>query len=146
MKKFILLLIIVSLFLSINKKDMPVFNETLENKLYEITFSNNLSTKNFLDYFENARIIYIKPNMNILYADKLKKFDKYYFKDISNEKNINIFKKEYINYINELGYKTEVLKLQSSGIMIEKIKLYLNQEELSYIKMHLSSIKIENVY
>jgi hypothetical protein len=144
MKKYILIILIILLLIFNNSnKSITVFNET--SNLYEITFINNLSTDNFLSYFNDIKVIWIKPRMNILYEDQLKKYNKYYFKEMTNNKNINAFKKEYINYINNLGYKNEAIKLQTSGIMIEKIKVYMNSEELSYIKMSLNDIKIENI-
>lgn len=147
MKKFILIIILLLLIISIDEeKTKTTFNELIEySNFYEITFINNLSTNNFLNYFSNIKVIWIKPKMNILYASKLKKYNKYYFKEVSNNKNINTFTKEYINYINELGYRTESLKLQTSGIMIEKIKVYLTEGELNYIKSVFTDIKIENV-
>lgn len=148
MKKIIsIIALMLILYVNIEKEEIQsVFDEKVEySNFYEITFLNNISTNNFLNYFKNMKIIWIKPKINILYENNIKKYKKYYFKQISNEKNIKIFKNEYINYINKLGYKNEALKLQTSGIMIEKIKIYLTKEELSYIKKELIDIKLENV-
>ena len=148
MKKLALLISFLLLFLLINIDDdtITVFNEDIEySNFYEISFINNLSTNNFLDYFSNSKVIWIKPKMNILYEEKLSKYNKYYFKNVSNYKNINTFKNEYIDYINSLGYKNEALKLKTSGIMIERIKVYSNDEELNYIKNSFIDIKIKNL-
>lgn len=148
MKKITILLIVilVSLIINIESNTEMVFNEFLEKtNIYEITFTNNLSTNNFLKYFSDVKIIWIKPKMNTLYADKLIKYNKYYFKEVSNDKNIDKFKKDYIDYIDKLGYKNEALKLQISGVMIDKMKLYLNDDQLIYINDVLTDINIENV-
>lgn len=149
MKKILIVFLILILLLIINVDNtntITVFDETLElSNLYEITFANSLSTNNFLNYFSDIKVIWIKPKMNILYENQLNKYNKYFFKETTNEKNINNFKKEYINYINNLGYRVEALKLQTSGIMIEKIKVYITSEQLSYIKKVFVDIKLENV-
>lgn len=146
MKKIIIILIILFLIKFSYNDTQSVFLSKVEySNLYEITCLNNISTNNFLNYFNDIKIIWIKPKINILYKDKMLKFNKYYFKEISNDKNIENFKNEYINYIKKIGYKSESLKLKTSGIMIEKIKVYLNEENLIYIKQLPIDIKIENV-
>lgn len=143
MKKILLVFIVFMCVKSSLENTKLVFNE--DNNLYQITFVNSLSTNNFLDFFNNSKVIWIKPRINILYKDKLVKYNKYYFKDISNEKNINNFKKEYINYLNKLGYKNEALNLNTSGIMIDKIKVYLDDDELNFINDNLVDIIVENI-
>lgn len=146
MKKILFISCLIFLLLFNDNKTEFVFNETLEySNLYEITFINNLSTNNFLNYFNDIKVIWIKPKINILFENKLKKYNKYYFKEITNDKNIENFKKEYINYITDLGYRNEAVKYNVSGIMIEKVKVYVNDEQLNYIKRVLTDIKLENV-
>jgi len=146
MKKIIIIVLILFLIKIDYNDTQNVFYEKIEySNLYEITCLNNISTNNFNNYFKNIKVIWIKPKINNLYKDKLLKFNKYYFKDISNNKNIENFKNDYINYINKIGYKSEALKLKTSGVMIEKIKVYLNEEDLIYIKQLPIDIKVENV-
>lgn len=146
MKKIIIMLLFLLLIKNSFNDTNSVFLEKIEySNLYEITCLNNISTNNFLNYFNDIKIIWIKPKINILYKNKMLRFNKYYFKEISNEKNIENFKNEYISYINKIGYKSDSLKLKTSGIMIEKIKVYLSEEKLIYIKQLPIDIKIENV-
>jgi len=146
MKKIIIIVLILFLIKIDYNDTQNVFYEKIEySNLYEITCLNNISTNNFNNYFKNIKVIWIKPKINNLYKDKLLKFNKYYFKDISNNKNIENFKNDYINYLNKIGYKSEALKLKTSGVMIEKIKVYLNEEDLIYIKQLPIDIKVENV-
>ena len=146
MKKIIIMLLFLLLIKNSFNDTNSVFLEKIEySNLYEITCLNNISTNNFLNYFNDIKIIWIKPKINILYKNKMLRFNKYYFKEISNDKNIKNFKNEYIKYVNKIGYKNESLKLKTSGIMIEKIKVYLNEENLIYIKQLPIDIKIENV-
>lgn len=147
MKRILIVLIIflVTLIFNDDKVDY-VFNEDLElGNLYEITFINNLSTNNFLNYFNDIKVIWIKPKNNIIYQGKLKKYNIYYFKEIPNHINIENFKNNYIDYINKLGFISEAMKLNVSGIMIYKMKIYVSEEQLNYIKRVLTDIKIENV-
>ena len=144
------ILVLLTLLLILNLNDVPrvesVFGENfIQTNFYEITFLNNISTNNFLEYFNNIKVIWIKPKMNLLYSDKLNKFNKYYFKEISNSKNISNFMNRYLKSLDSLGYKNEVLKLKTSGIMLDKVKVYLTDDELYNLKIILKDIKIENV-
>ena len=103
MKKILLVLSIVLVTLIFNEDKVDyVFNEDLElENLYEITFINNLSTNNFLNYFNDIKVIWIKPKNNIIYQGKLKKYNTYYFKEIPNHINIENFKCLHVQKIND---------------------------------------------
>ena len=127
MKKFILF---VFFLLFINNPSMPVFNEIkLESNTYILEFPNqNISTNNFDLYFSDINVVWMEPFINDLY--KIKK--RYQFKDIET------FKKNVINELTNNNYKKEALNLNISGIIIKKMKVNCDLEQIN-------SLNIENI-
>jgi len=140
MKKYIISLLIIFLFsLTIDKKEqtMLVFNETWEHAIYILEFPNqNVSTNN-IKLFDNVKIIWIKPYINNIYKNKLN-YKVYYFEDISQEENINKFKNQFIDLLYINGYRTDAMNYKVSGIKIEKMKVYCNEDDIR-------NINIENI-
>ena len=128
MKKIILLIIFIFLFnLNYSEKIVTTFKENNLNNFYILEFpNNNLSTNNFLNYFDDIQVIWIEFNTKY----DIKK--RYVYKDIVNVKN------KYIEELNKNNYKVDAINMFVSGIVINKIKVYSNINKIN-------SLNIENM-
>ena len=128
MKKIILLIIFIFLFnLNYSENIMTTFKENNLNNFYILEFpNNNLSTNNFLNYFNDIQVIWIEFNTKY----DVKK--RYVYKDIVDVKN------KYIEELNKNNYKVDAINMFVSGIVINKIKVYSNINKIN-------SLNIENM-
>lgn len=139
MKKYIIgLLTIIGLSFFINKNDeaVPVFNEqSTEYAMYILKFPNqNVSTNNLESIFKDIQIIWLEPFVNILYKERLN-YKQYHFEDISQKENINRFKTNFLAKLQDNNYKLEAINLQISGIKINRMKVYSNEENIKNLKI-----------
>lgn len=144
MKK-IIVLILISLFI-FNLKDekvQTVFNEETEYSLYILTFPNkNISTENFINYFNNLKVIWIKPYMDNIYKKKMIKYSVYNFDSISIKSNINKFKNNFIKKLEENNYKKYALNYRIEGIKIEEIMVYCSNKQIDKINNQIENVDI----
>lgn len=128
MKKIIILIIFIFLFnLNYSENIMTTFKENNLNNFYILEFpNNNLSTNNFLNYFNDIQVIWIEFNTKY----DVKK--RYVYKDIVDVKN------KYIEELNKNNYKVDAINMFVSGIVINKIKVYSNINKIN-------SLNIENM-
>ena len=135
MKKYIIsLLLVFILSIIINKEDsLIVFNEeNNEYGMYILEFSNyNISTNNIENNFKDIKIIWVEPYLNNLYKIKYK----YYFEDISIEQNINKFKTNVIKKLNELNYKNVAINYEITGIKLNRLKVYCQEDDIINLKI-----------
>ena len=139
MKKYIIgLLTIIGLSFFINKNDeaVPVFNEqSTEYAMYILIFPNqNVSTNNLENIFKDIQIIWLEPSINVLYKERLN-YKQYYFEDISLKENINRFKNNFLTKLQDNNYKLDAINLQISGIKINRMKVYSNEENIKNLKI-----------
>ena len=139
MKKYIIgLLTIIGLSFFINKNDeaVPVFNEqSTEYAMYILIFPNqNVSTNNLENIFKDIQIIWLEPSINVLYKERLN-YKQYYFEDIFLKENINRFKNNFLTKLQDNNYKLDAINLQISGIKINRMKVYSNEENIKNLKI-----------
>lgn len=131
-------LILIILILSNRKEIRPVMNINSDNDYNEYYLSfdkNEITTKNFLNIFEDKKIIEIYPYISVSYKGKvIDKYKKYEFDFNSNKRNIEKFEYNYINFIKNKGFYTESVNLKINGISINKVKLITNIEEINKLK------------
>lgn len=125
MKKIIVLIIFIFLFnLNYNEKVMTTFKENNLNNFYILEFpNNNLSTNNFLNYFNDIQVIWVEVN------------SKYNVKKRYNYYNIDKLKKDYLEELENNNYKLEAINHQISGIIINKIKVYSNINKINKLNI-----------
>ena len=140
MKKILIIVLIMILLLN-KKEDIYVFKEENSNNLYEINLINNISTSNFEKHLSDFDIIWIKPKINDIYKDKIRK-KIYYFTDKSIKENIDYFLEQFTNNLNDLGLRGEASVYKTSGILIEKIKTYASDEQIDNLKKKFNNIKV----
>ncbi|MFA5603271.1 MAG: hypothetical protein WDA12_00225 [Bacilli bacterium] len=137
----LLLFLSINILLAINhKKDTkPVFEEV--NSMYENEYDiYNLTTKditinsrNINKYFSgtNIKVLGVYPKINYLYEKRLSnKLNYYQFKETTINKNIKKFEESYKKILDQSGFKTEINKVELSGINLVKIKIYCSNKEL----------------
>ena len=125
MKKIIILIIFIFLFnLNYSEKVMTTFKENNLNNFYILEFpNNNLSTNNFLNYFDDIQVIWIEFNTKY----NIKK--RYVYNGIVDTKN------KYITELNNNNYKLDAVNLSISGIVINKIKVYSNINKINNLNI-----------
>ena len=128
MKKIIVLIIFIFLFnLNYSENIMTTFKENNMNNFYILEFpNNNLSTNNFLNYFNDIQVVWIE------FTTKYNIKNRYVYKNIIDAKN------KYIDELNKQNYKIEAINLSISGIIISKVKIYSNIDKIN-------SLNIENM-
>lgn len=137
-KYFVILLVILVLSLIFNTKEEVqfVFNEQdNEYSMYILEFPNqNVSTNNIENIFEDIKIIWLEPFINVLYKDKLD-YKIYYFEDISLKQNIVKFKNNVINKLQNSNYKQDAINYQILGIKINRMKVYCTEDDILNLKI-----------
>ena len=100
MKKIILLIIFIFLLnFNYNEKIVTTFKEDVNNSFYILEFpNNNITTNNFLNYFDNIQVIWVEVN------------SKYNVKKRYNYYNIDKLKKDYLEELENKGYHVRRLK------------------------------------
>lgn len=139
MKKFVYICIglLLIYIVSLERTDYA-FKESIEGAhIYELVLTEQqVSTRNFEIYFSNYQVISIFPKISAIYQNQFP-FSKYSF-DIYRtiEQNILQFQNKYINTLEDLGYRKEALKIMASGIPINKVVIYSDEEGISKLKNH----------
>ena len=106
---------------------MTIFKENNINNFYILEFpNNNLTTNNFLYYFDNIQVIWIE------FSSKYNIKKNYVYKNIEDAKN------KFIAELNKKNYKIDAVNLSISGIVVKKIKVYGNIDKID-------SLNIENM-
>ena len=142
-KAFITLFFFVTIasliFLSIRKKEqktLPVFIEDdYEICLYILNFEKvNLTTRNFISYFEGKKIEGVSMKHNPLYVSKLNgKIDYYSFSLNSISMNLKNLEKDYTNLLNHYHLFQGVSDVSIYGVSIAKVKMYGKAKEINDI-------------
>lgn len=125
MKKVILLIIFVFLLnLNYEEKVSTTFKEDNEYNFYVLEFPNkNLSTNNFLNYFNDIQVIWVEVD------------SKYNVKKRYNYTNISELKKSYLKELENNNYKLEAINFKISGFIIKKIKIYSNINKINKLNI-----------
>ncbi len=131
MKKIILLIIFIFLLnFNYNEKIVTTFKEDVNNSFYILEFpNNNITTNNFLNYFDNIQVIWVEVN------------SKYNVKKRYNYYNIDKLKKDYLEELENNNYKLEAINHQISGIIINKIKVYSNINKINKLNIENMIVK-----
>lgn len=148
MKKILLIVLILGLLLFVPKDDIvPVFKEVdVGTNQYEIVFTNReLTTKNFIEYFNNYKVISIHPYINPLYKEKATNIYKYTFDYTNISSNLNKFEQRYITFLEQKGYKQESIKIRLNGIVIEKVVLYSEEKDVLDLKVHFPKLQYKKI-
>lgn len=145
-------LIIISIALGIyflvpQENTKSVFQEQTNGTLkYQIILENNeVNTNNFVKYFINYQVESISPYIHPLYKNKAKPIQEFTFDYTTMGSNIEKFTKKYISFLEKKGYKQEALKARLSGIIIEKVVIYSEEEEIIKLKEWLPNLKYEKI-
>ena len=144
MKKIIILLVLLCVIFIINKKEtiISVFNNDDQYEIYYLDFrDSNLTTNNFLDYFDNINIdvLKIEPYINPLYKDKFS-FDEYLFNYSGKSNNIKKFKTKYLEELKQINYK-DYTSCIINGIKINMVKVFTTKEEIKAITKSIENVK-----
>lgn len=125
MKKVILLIIFVFLLnLNYEERISTAFKEDNEYNFYVLEFPNkNLSTNNFLNYFNDIQVIWVEV------------YSKYNVKKRYNYTNISELKKSYLKELENNNYKLEAINFKISGFIINKIKIYSNINKINKLNI-----------
>lgn len=125
MKKVILLIIFVFLLnLNYEERISTAFKEDNEYNFYVLEFPNkNLSTNNFLNYFNDIQVIWVEVD------------SKYNVKKRYNYTNISELKKSYLKELENNNYKLEAINFKISGFIINKIKIYSNINKINKLNI-----------
>lgn len=130
MKKIILLIIFILVNFNYNEKIVTTFKEDVNNSFYILEFpNNNITTNNFLNYFDNIQVIWVEVN------------SKYNVKKRYNYYNIDKLKKDYLEELENNNYKLEAINHQISGIIINKIKVYSNINKINKLNIENMIVK-----
>lgn len=138
MKKIILLLVFVLVFgFTFSKEEtIPTINllDNNSSSVYIVYLTiPGLTTKNFSNYFnDTSDIIGLYPYVNPLYRAKLGNLF-YRFKIGSLESNINNFTKYYKQKLVDHNFNNDLIKIEYTGINIDKVKIYLTSDEVKKI-------------
>ena len=144
MKKLIIFLILLSIIFFIDKKEkiIDVFNENNYYEIYYLDFRNtNLTTNNFIEYFNNKNIdiLKIQPYINPIYRNKIS-FYEYQFDYSGINSNIKKLKDKYLSELKIINYD-EYVKYRISGIKIDMVKVYAREEDIIKILNKDKSVK-----
>lgn len=126
--KRILLIIIV--FVLINIVSARFYNYDLNDDSYNlyVLYTDNLSTKNIVNYFSDIDVIRIYPRVNPIYKNNIGNVSyKINSSDLFYE--INMFKEEYLSLIKKNSY-LDYNYLYLNGIDIERIDVYISNNDL----------------
>ena len=147
MKKifFLFIIIIILIVISNNNEEVVVVNNIMDNDVMveAIIVIPSLSTKNFMDYFnDDIEIIGIYPKINLLYKNKLgKQF--YQFSKTSVQANINSFTRYYKSVLKKNNFTTDLVITNYSGIYIDKVKAYVDYNYIKNLMKKCSSCSYE---
>lgn len=147
MKKVVALLLcclLINLIMGKKEKIVSVFEEeSTQYHLYELTFENKqLSTLNMGTYFSNYKIIAIEPYISSVYKYKMRSIEHYSFiQHQSVDQNITKFQHDYIDMLEQLGYRKEALKVQMNGVFINKIIIYIEFKDISHLQQAFPTLK-----
>lgn len=148
MKKILLIILLLGLLFFVPKDDiMPTFKEVdAGTNQYEIVFTNReLTTRNFIEYFNNYKVISISPYINPLYKGKATNIYKYTFDYTNISSNLNKFEQRYITFLEQKGYKQESIKIRLNGIVIEKVVLYSEEKDVLDLKVHFPKLQYKKI-
>lgn len=149
MKKVIIVfgILLVSILI-INKKDNTILvNTTLDNieegsQIFYLTIPN-LNTKNFSNYFnDESDIVGIYPYVNPLYKNRVGNMF-FIFDSKSLNSNMTRFIKYYKNILQKNNFNNDLVMIDYNGVNIEKVKLYIEVNELKEFLKKCSSCKYE---
>lgn len=145
MKKFYLCMFFSVLLITFYRKDNieSVFNEYREGYyIYEFSFENQeLNTFNFENYFLNYKVISITPYISPFYNKRLSNLENYRFSPHQSiAKNITNFEIQFVDALEEIGFRKEALKVKTSGISIIKVIVSVEQADIIEIQRNFPNV------
>ena len=120
MKKVLIFMLFLTIYLSIDEPSINVFDEVNDNIDFYYVEIENLNTENLEACFTNLDIKSIEIKLNPLYD----------INSIFFYKNISFFKKNVINRLKEKGYYMEANKYLIQNININKVLVYNTKMEI----------------
>jgi len=132
---FVFVVLLVSILI-VNKKDNTILvNNTLDNieNGSQIFYLNipNLTTKNIFNYFNDENIILgIYPYVNPLYKKRVGNMF-FNFDSKSLNSNVTRFISHYKTVLRKNNFNNDLTMVDYNGIKIEKVKLYMDGNELT---------------
>jgi len=139
-KKITLCLTLITLLtlLSISKERTELaYNEITNDSEYTqiyLTFENNiLNTNNFEDYFKDIEVLKVYPYINPVYAGRIKANYSYSFTHNNHNYDLERFKNNYINTLRNIGLISEANEYQVRGVIIKKVLIYSNLDNIKEI-------------
>jgi len=131
-------LTIILVILSISKERTELaYNEITNDSEYTqiyLTFENNiLNTNNFEDYFKDIEVLKVYPYINPVYAGRIKANYSYSFTHNNHNYDLERFKNNYINTLRNIGLISEANEYQVRGVIIKKVLIYSNLDNIKEI-------------
>lgn len=128
MKKiFLVIIVFIVLGFNVIISHCYSYNDSEQYDFYTLSF-DNLSTSNIMDYFSDISVIRIYPYVNPIYRERMG-FVSYKLNSTNLSYEINIFKEKYLSLIKKNSYM-DYNYLYSNGINIEKMDVYISNEQL----------------
>ena len=137
MKNFLSTLILIIIYLSLNiEQTKTVFDVKEDSDIYDFYHikMDYLYTNNFNELFNDIDIIYLKAYVNPIYDKKIDNI--FFYKDIEN------FRKSYIQRLKDRGYYIEANKYLIKPIKIDSVLVYSSLNNI-YDKIDFKNKKYE---
>lgn len=149
MKKMILLItLLITLSLLTNKEEVIVVNGELDSNemVTVLLIIPSLNTNNFTNYFDdNIEIIGIYPKVNMLYKEKIGNMY-YQFNKNNIKQDIINFSKFYKKILQKNNFSNDLILINYNGINIEKVKVYINNDNLESFMKKCNGCKYEKAH
>ena len=128
MKKiFLVIIVLIVLGINVVISYGYNYNDSDHYDFYTLSF-DNLSTSNIMNYFSDISVIRIYPYVNPVYRERMG-FVSYKVNSGNLSYEVNMFKEKYLSLIKKNSYM-DYNYLYSNGINIEKMDVYISNEQL----------------
>lgn len=146
MKKiFLVITILITLILFINKEDVMVVNNELDSDemMTVLLIIPGLNTNNFHNYFDDSiEIIGIYPKVNMLYKEKIGNMY-YRFNKNNIKQDILNFTKYYKSVLEKNNFNNDLILINYNGVNIENVKVYISGDNLEKFMRDCNKCKYE---
>lgn len=146
---FIVLLILGMIVNNSKTKTEMVYSEIEEHnyrQIYLLFENNNLNTNNFTELFKNVEVLKIYPYINPVYASRIKANYNYSFNGSNYSHELEKFKTAYLKVLKNIGLVNEANYYQSSGVIIKKVLVYEDINNLRNLLGKFNGIKYSVSY
>lgn len=146
---FIVLLILGMIVNNSKIKTEMVYSEIEEHnyrQIYLLFENNNLNTNNFIELFNNIVVLKIYPYINPVYASRIKANYNYSFNHGNYSYELEKFKTEYLKVLKNIGLVSEANYYQSSGVIIKRVLVYEDINNLRNLLGKFNGIKYSLSY